>query len=105
MVLFLVDGDPDPILNMFGAVPVLAPNWVAPALGAPKEGPTELLNEELAPKAGAPVPPVKLKFGLGASDEEGAFPNENTLGLLAVFDPPKLKTGAEVLELPKGGFA
>lgn len=110
MVLFLVDGDPVPMLNMFGAAPAFIPNCVAFELGAPKEGAAELLNDELDPKVGALPPPEKLKFGLGGSDaEDGVFPNEKTPGLVDVFEPPKLKTDdafdTAVLELPKGVFA
>lgn len=109
MVLFLIDGDPDPMLNMFGAAPAFIPNWVAFELGAPKVGATELLNDELDPKAGAEPPPEKLKFGLFGSDAEEALPNEKTPGLLVAFELPKLKTDdafdTVVLEPPKGVFA
>lgn len=68
--------------------------------GAPATG-----NDELAPKVGAALPPVKLNVGFDVSAEVAEFPNENTPALV-VAPVPKLKDGVEfVVELlgfPKG---
>lgn len=102
MVLFLIDGELDPILNIPCEGPCWGPKWDAP--GAPNEE-APAPPKELAPKLGVPLPPLKPKLGFIVSPEAEALPNENTPCLAATPDP-KLNTGTELVVgtvgFPKG---